>query len=183
MGNVLVQYYSQTGRTAEMAELVAKGAASVPGIEVRLRTIEESTIDDLFWCDGLALGAPTHLGSIPWRVKQWWDEATDDAWMQIDGKFGCAFSSAGGLGGGPEIACLGLLTMLMNYGLLVFGITDYVAPLRTLHYGAALPGRPKTQAEKDICERLGRRLAEWVSFYVDGVEQYHPRHATYPRRG
>ena len=182
MGKILVQYYSETGNTAKMAELVARGAASVKGIEVRLKTVDESTVSDLFWTDGIALGAPTHLASVPWKVKKFWDEAVDEAWMHIDGKFGCAFSSAGGLGGGSEITCTELLTIMMNYGMLVFGITDYVAPRNTLHYGAAIPGEPRTQAVKDICERLGRRLGEWVSYYVDGVKESHPEKATYSRR-
>jgi NAD(P)H dehydrogenase (quinone) len=182
MGKILVQYYSETGNTQKMAELVAKGVASVDGIEVRLKTIDESSIDDLFWADGIALGAPTHLASVPWKVKKFWDQAVKPAWMKIDGKFGCAFSSAGGLGGGPELTCMALLTIMMNYGMMVFGITDYVAQQRTLHYGAAIPGEPRTQAEKDICERLGRRLAEWVSYYVDGVKEHHPASASYLRR-
>jgi NAD(P)H dehydrogenase (quinone) len=37
MGNVLVLYDSASGNTAQMAGLVAEGAANVPGIEVRLR--------------------------------------------------------------------------------------------------------------------------------------------------
>jgi NAD(P)H dehydrogenase (quinone) len=69
----------------------------------------------------------------------------------------------------------------MNYGILAFGVTDYVAPLRTLHYGAALPGAPRTPAEKEICVRLGRRLAEWVSFYIDGVYEVHPNRVAYER--
>jgi NAD(P)H dehydrogenase (quinone) len=181
MGKILVQYYSKTGRTQQMAELVACGAADLAGIEVRLKPVSESTVEDLFWMDGIALGAPTHLGSIPWELKRFWDEVSGTVWGKIDGKFGCAFSSAGGLGGGPELTCLGLLTILMNYGILAFGVTDYVAPLRTLHYGAALPGAPRNQAEKDICLRLGRRLAEWVSYYVDGVHENHPNEVAYER--
>jgi NAD(P)H dehydrogenase (quinone) len=181
MGNVLIQYYSETGHTQQMAELVAQGAASVPGIEVRLKTIADSGIEDIFWADGIALGAPTHLASVPWKVKKFWDEIVGDAWGKIDGKIGCAFSSAGGLGGGSELTCVALLTILMNYGLMVFGIPDYVAQQRTLHYGAAIPGEPRTQAEKDICIRLGQRLAEWVSFYVDGIQDSHPNKANYER--
>jgi NAD(P)H dehydrogenase (quinone) len=183
MGKVLIQYFSESGHTRQMAELVAAGAAQVPGIEVRLRTLAECSLEDLNWCDGLALGAPTHLGSIPWPVKKWWDEKVDQAWGRIDGKFACAFSSAGGLGGGAELTCMGLLTMLMNYGFLVFGATDYVAPRHTLHYGAALAGYPKTQAEKDICSRLGIRLAEWVAYYEDGNKEAHPNRAAYSRHG
>ena len=181
MGHVLVLYYSETGHTQDMAKLVAAGAETIAGIEVRLRSIDEATLDDLHWCDGIALGAPTHLASIPWKMKKWWDELTQPAWGKIDGKFGCAFSSAGGLGGGPELTCMELLTVLMNFGFMVFGVTDYVAPLRTLHYGAALPGRPKTESEKDICRRLGVRLAEWVAYYVDGDPNMHPQKADYNR--
>jgi NAD(P)H dehydrogenase (quinone) len=181
MGKVLIQYYSETGHTQKMAELVAEGAGSVEGIEVRLKTVAESSVDDILWADGIALGAPTHLASIPWKLKKFWDEITNDAWGKIDGKIGCAFSSEGGLGGGAELTCMALLTILMNYGLMVFGITDYVAPQRTLHYGAAIPGEPRTRAEKDICIRLGQRLAEWVSFYVDGVEENHPNKVKYKR--
>ena len=183
MGKIFLQYYSETGNTAKMAEFVAKGAASVEGIEVRLRSVDESTVSDVFWADGIALGAPTHSASREQKLKKFWDEAVGEAWMHIDGKIGCAFSSAGGLGGGAEITCMSLLTIMMNYGMLVFGITDYVAPRQTLHYGAAIPGKPRTQAAKDICERLGRRLGEWVSYYVDGVKENHPEKATYSRRG
>ncbi len=181
MGHVLVQYYSETGHTKEMAELVAGGASQVPGLDVRLKSLDECTLEDILWCDGLALGAPTHLGSIPWRVKKWWDELVEGAWGEIDGRIACAFSSEGGLGGGAELTCMGLLTLLMNYGFLVFGATDYVAPRHTLHYGAVLAGHPKTQAERDICSRLGVRLGEWVAVYKDGLESVHPRNASYSR--
>lgn len=181
MGKVLVQYYTESGNTKQIAELVARGAAAVDGIEVRLKKIEDSSAEDILWADGIALGAPTHLGSVPWKVKKFWDSISDDCWGKIDGKIGCAFSSAGGLGGGAELACMALLTILMNYGLLVFGVTDYVAKGRTLHYGAALFGEPRTQAEKDICVRLGQRLAEFVSFYVDNVQESHPNNLNYDR--
>ena len=181
MGNVLVQYYSETGHTQQMAELVAEGAGLVDGIEVQLKEIEACSAADILWADGIALGAPTHLASVPWKVKKFWDGVIGDCWRKIDGKFGCAFSSAGGLGGGAELACMALLTILMNYGVMVFGVTDYVAKQRTLHYGAAIPGEPRTQAEKDICIRLGQRLAEFVSYYVDGVEESHPNNVGYER--
>ena len=69
MGKVLIQYYSETNHTKEMAYLVSEGAAKVDGIEIRIKTIEESTVDDIFWADGIALGAPCHLASVPWKVQ------------------------------------------------------------------------------------------------------------------
>jgi NAD(P)H dehydrogenase (quinone) len=88
----------------------------------------------------------------------------DKCWSKIDGKFGCAFSSAGGLGGGSEFACIPLLTVLINFSVLVFGVRDYVAKQRTLHYGAKLPVETRTLYEKDIYIHLGQRLAEFTSY-------------------
>jgi len=42
MGKVLVLYDSASGNTAKMAGLVAEGAGSIPGIEVRLRRWQQT---------------------------------------------------------------------------------------------------------------------------------------------
>lgn len=64
MGNVLVLYYSKDGNTRKMANYVAEGVTQIPDIEVRLKSIDEANRDDVIWCDGLALGSPTHLGTV-----------------------------------------------------------------------------------------------------------------------
>ena len=51
---------SASGNKPKMAGLVAEGAAGIPGVEVRLRKVEEATADNVLWCDGLALGSPTN---------------------------------------------------------------------------------------------------------------------------
>ena len=120
-----------------MAKLVAEGAASIPLTKVRLRSIEVARPRDVIWCDGLAVGSPTNMGLISWKMKRFWDETMLEHWMKVDGKIGCAFSSAGAWGGGMELGCQSILTVLMNFGFLTFGVTDYAAKLTTLHYGAA----------------------------------------------
>lgn len=174
MGNVLVLYDSKTGHTAKMAEHVAEGARRIPGIEVRLRSVDEATREDILWCDGLAVGSPTNLGVLSWKMKRFWDELSGDLWGKVDGKIACAFSSSGGWGGGAELTCMSILTVLMNYGFLTFGITDYVAPKFTLHYGAIIAGEPRRDEEVASCRRLGERLAQWVAVYVDGRRDLHP---------
>ena len=74
MGKVLVLYYSQTGNTKKIAELVVEGVAQIPEIEVRLKSIDEANRDDIFWCDGLALGSPTHLGTVASIIKNFWED-------------------------------------------------------------------------------------------------------------
>jgi NAD(P)H dehydrogenase (quinone) len=167
MGKVLVLVDSQGGNTQAMARLVAHGAESVAGTEVRLLTLDQAAGDDIVWCNGLALGSPTHLGLPSWRMKKFWDELVNPLWGKIDGRIGCAFSSSGGWGGGSELACQSLLGILINYGFLVFGVTDYVAPRFTLHYGAVVAGEPRSEGEVASCLRLGERLATWVRILVD----------------
>lgn len=168
MGKVLVLFDSATGNTRKMACLVAEGASQVPGTEVRVRPVAEALAEDVLWCDGIAVGSPTNCGVLSWPMKKFWDDLVDGYWGRIDGKIGCAFSSSGGWAGGNEVTCLSILTVLMNFGFLVFGVTDYVANQFTLHYGAALAGEPRSEREQEACRRLGRRLAQWVRAYIDG---------------
>ncbi len=181
MGKVLVLYDSASGNTARMAGLIAEGASSLPGVEVRSRSVEEATADDVLWCDGLALGSPTNMGLLSWKMKRFWDEVMAEQWMKIDGKIGCAFSSAGGWGGGNELACQSLLTVLMNFGFLVFGVTDYAAPLTTAHYGAVTARAPRDADTQAACRLLGKRLAEWVAVFADGRKEQHPLAKPDPR--
>ncbi|MFO0798498.1 MAG: flavodoxin family protein [Gemmataceae bacterium] len=136
MGKVLVLYHSASGNTAAMARLVAEGAGLIPGTEVRVRDVDAATPGDVHWCDGLAVGSPTNMGVLSWRMKRFWDEAMFDHWGEVDGKVACAFSSAGGWGGGAEIACQSLQMVLMNFGFLVFGVTDYAGKVAICHFEA-----------------------------------------------
>lgn len=162
MRNVLVLYDSRSGNTRKMAELVASGASEVPKVRVRLRSVDEADADDIRWCDGIAVGSPTHMGIVSWKMKKFWDDLGDELWGRIDGKIGCAFSSSGGWGGGNEIACLSILAILVNYGFLVFGLPDYVGKQLTLHYGSVVAGEPRKADEVESCRLLGKRLGQWV---------------------
>jgi hypothetical protein len=74
-------------------------------------------------------------------------------WMKVDGKIACAFSSSGGWGGGTELACQSLLTVLMNFGFLVFGVTDYLP-----WSNASSPARRRRAFRHRPHHRGGRRV-------------------------
>ena len=174
--HILVLYHSRSGNTARMAEYVAEGARQIPETEVRLRTVAEATAADVVWCDGIAVGSPTNMGLLSWPMKKFWDEDMLEHWMKLDGRIGCAFSSAGGIGGGSEIACQSILTVLINFGFLVFGVTDYVSKLTTAHYGAIAVREPRDEETADACRKLGKRLAEWAAVCMHGRSDQHPLH-------
>ena len=89
MTRILVLYYSRHGSVRRMADLVARGVASVPGCEAVVRTVPEvspapeacapaipesgppyADLDDLRHCDGLILGSPTRFGHMA-RAMSW----------------------------------------------------------------------------------------------------------------
>ena len=183
MGKILIIYDSESDRqfTSTMVPLVKEGVQQVEGMEIRIKSVDEADTEDVFWADGIAIGCPTHLGGISWRMKKWWDERTPDIWFKTDGKFAVPFTSSGSLGGGGELTCQSLSVMMMNMGYFVFGITDYVAKKESLHYGAVVAGEPRADHAKEACRRAGRRLAEWVGFYMEGRTDLHPLQADYER--
>ena len=84
MGKVLVIYDSVSGNTKQMADYVAEGAGTVPGIECVLSTVEKATMEDALWADGIAAGSPTYTGMVSWRMKKYWDDIVPKS-MGADG--------------------------------------------------------------------------------------------------
>jgi NAD(P)H dehydrogenase (quinone) len=160
MAKILVLYDTQSGNTKAMAEAVAEGARSQPGAEVAVKHVDEAVASDLFEHDGIAVGSPTWCGGLSWKLKKFFDESTC-VWGKVEDKVACAFSTSGGLGGGSEITCLSILSVLMNYGMLVFGVTDYAAPGVTAHYGAVAVQAP-SEEELASCRILGAKLVTHV---------------------
>ncbi|HTD66273.1 MAG TPA: flavodoxin domain-containing protein, partial [Candidatus Limnocylindria bacterium] len=91
MNRILVLYDSKSGNVAQMARLVGEGAATISETEVRVRSVDEAKAEDVLWCDGLAVGSPTNMGILSWKMKRFWDETMNEHWMSIDGKIACAF--------------------------------------------------------------------------------------------
>jgi len=175
-----VLFYSKDGNTKKMADYVADGALQISGIEVKCKSITEAAREDIYWCDGIALGSPTHFGTAAADMQKFWEDLLPD-WQKIDGKIGCAFSSEGGWGGGAELTCQTLMTIMINFGFLVFGVPDYSWKQFTTHYGATQAGEPREKKEIDSCRLLGKRLAEWVAVYADGRKDLHPLNGNYKR--
>lgn len=190
MTEVLVLYYSRYGATAAMAQQIARGIETVPGVEARIRTVpgvspvceavEDSipgegppyaTLDDLRECAGLALGSPTRFGNMAAPLKHFID-TTGNLWLSgtLIGKPAAVFTSTSSLHGGQETTLISMLLPLLHHGMLAVGIP--YSETRLLHtqtggtpYGAShLAGtdskRPLSEDELHLCFALGKRLAD-----------------------
>ncbi len=142
MHDILVLYYSHRGSVRALAERIARGIASVPGAQPRLRTVPRvSTVceataaaipdagapyveaSDLDECIGLALGSPVRFGNMAAPMKYFWD-STLAAWQNgtLVGKPACIFTSSGSQHGGNEATLLSMSLPLMHHGMLVMGL-------------------------------------------------------------
>ncbi|MDU9411271.1 NAD(P)H:quinone oxidoreductase [Pseudomonas sp. zfem005] len=147
MKKVLVLYYSMYGHIERLAEAVAEGARSVPGVEVTLKRVAETIPEDiarnagakldqpaavaspqeLADYDAILFGTPTRFGNMAGQMRTFLDQ-TGGLWVKgaLVGKFGSVFTSTG-TGGGSETTITSFWNTLAHHGMLIVGL-PYAAP-------------------------------------------------------
>lgn len=153
MAKVLVCYYSRTGNTEKMAEKIAE-VIKKEGLEVDLKKIENTSVDELLNYDSLIMGSPTYYGSMMWKLKKLLDESVKFH-GKLKGKVGGAFSSAANIGGGNETTIQDILNAMLIHGMIVQG-----EPVGD-HYGPVSIGAPDQRALK-CCERYAQNISSLV---------------------
>ena len=151
MAKGIVIYYSRTGNTQKMAEIIAK-AMNEAGLATECKSVEDVQASDLLDYDAIVIGSPTYYGHMAAAIKQLFDDAVSNH-GKLDGKVGAAFSSAANIGGGNETTIMGMIEAMLIAGLIVAGDP------KGDHYGPVSIGEPDQRVEKQ-CLRRGRRVAE-----------------------
>jgi NAD(P)H dehydrogenase (quinone) len=151
MAKGLVVYYSRSGNTKEMAEIIVEGM-NESGLATECKSVEKVKADDLLGYDAIVIGSPTYYGQMAGPIKQLIDD-TVAFHGRLDGKVGAAFSSAANIGGGNETTILGMIE-----GMLIAGMTVQGDPQGD-HYGPVSIGKPDDRVRQQ-CQRRGQRIAE-----------------------
>jgi len=151
MVNVLVVYYSRTGNTKAMAEIIAE-AAGKEGAQVRLKEVADASNDDLIWADGILIGSPVYFGQPASDIKRFIDDSISVR-KQLENKVGAAFVSSGHRAGGRETTIMALLQSFIVHGMVVCG-----DPISTGgHYGAVASGTPDDRSSQE-CRGLAKKV-------------------------
>ena len=169
MVKVLIVYDSISGNTEEMAYGVKEGVLEKGG-EVTIWKTDEVITALLPSFDAYAFGSPTHCGTMSAKMNDFFNNKLHKHWGNLGFKVGVAFTSSGGLGGGNEMTLLSLLSVILNFGMLTFGVPDYVSDKVTLHYGAVSIQKPGLEG-LDACRLLGRRLIEHTRIIKKGMNK------------
>ena len=147
MSKILVLYYSSYGHIETMAEAIAKGAASVDGIDVTVKRVPElmpedvarnagvkldqaapiATPSELADYDAVIFGTPTRFGNMASQMRNFLDQ-TGGLWAKgaLIGKVGSVFVSTG-TGGGNETTITSFHATLLHHGMVIVG-APYSAP-------------------------------------------------------
>jgi len=189
MQDILVLYYSHRGSVRALAERIACGVESVPGMQARLRTVPRVSanceasepdvpesgapyveLSDLEECAGLALGSPVRFGNMAAPMKYFWDGTIAD-WQNgtLAGKPACVFTSSSSQHGGNESTLLSMMLPLLHHGMLIAGL-PFTEPELSSTSGGGTPYGPSHVAGAsgnpvliDAASRLafiqGQRLA------------------------
>lgn len=190
MREILVLYYSRSGKTAQLARLVARGIEEIEGTAARLRSVPPvapvtevaaapepesgapyATRADLAECAGLVLGSPTRFGNMAAPLKHFLD-STATEWVSgtLAGKPAGVFTSTGTQHGGQETTLVSMMLPLLHHGMLIVGIPYTEAALNRTRgggspYGASHVAGPSDEHaigddERTLARALGRRVAD-----------------------
>jgi len=151
MAKGIVIYYTRSGHTKEMAELVAE-SMNEAGLPTECKSVEKVKVDDLLGYDAIVVGSPTYYGTMAAQLKQLFDDLVVRH-GQLDGKVGAAFTSSANIGGGNETTILSILEAMLISGMVVQGDPQGD------HYGPVSIGKPDHRVEQ-LCKRWGKRIAD-----------------------
>jgi NAD(P)H dehydrogenase (quinone) len=143
MAKVLVLYYSTWGHIERMAQEVAEGVRSVPGVEVTIKRVPETMPpetaaaihaktsqtapiakpDELADYDAIIFGTPTRFGNMCGQMRNFLDQ-TGGLWQKgsLVGKVGSVFAGTGTQHGGQETTITSFHSTLFHQGMIVVGV-------------------------------------------------------------
>jgi NAD(P)H dehydrogenase (quinone) len=152
MAKVLIVYDSKSGNTKKMALEIAEGAKTVKNVDVIVKKVCQTSLDDLVGADGIIMGSPTYYGLMSGKLKGLIDKS-EKVHGKLEGKVGAAFTSSGGIACGAETTLLSIIHAMLVHGMIIQGRSE------DKHYGTAAVGRPDDDDIKS-CRDLGRRFAK-----------------------
>lgn len=159
---VLVSYYSKTGNTQALAEAVGRGVMMVEGVQLVLKTIEETTEDDLLAAGAIIVGSPVYNAIMAPQVQSFMLSWPFHGQRMKD-KLGAAFVTAGGISAGEETAMLSILKAMLIHNMVVVGGDHWTSAFGASAIVEEGPFGESSSLHPDFIEkgeRLGKRVAE-----------------------
>jgi len=156
MAKALVVYDSVTGNTEKMAVAIGDGLREI-GLDVEVKKIDTTKLDDLVAADAIVMGSPTYFSTMTAKMKTFIDKSIalwPDEPGKLKNKIGAAFTSCGGVEGGNETTLLSLIRAMLWHGMVIVGHQSGAC-------GAVSVEAPDEKCMLD-CKEFGKRIGSLV---------------------
>ena len=142
MAKGIVVYYSKSGNTQAMAQIIAK-SMNDSGLETQCKSTDDVEAQDLLDYHDIMIGFPTYYGQMDGPIKELINK-TVSFHSKPDCKVCAAFSSAANIGGGNETTIMGIIDAMFISGMIVQG-----GP-KGDHYGPVSINKPDERVEISV---------------------------------
>ena len=146
MTQVAIVYHSGYGHTARQAGAVLEGAQSVAGVAAKLLSVEK--MDDAFWsdlaaADAVIFGAPTYMGSVSAKFKEFMDASSKPWFTQAwKDKLAAGFTNSASQSGDKLNSLVQMMVLANQHGMIWVSL-------------GLPPGNNSSQGSPDDLNRLG----------------------------
>ena len=152
--NIAIIYHSQSGNTQKIAHIIAEGAKINDTLNVKTMSIDSINEQFVSEAQAVIFGSPTYCGSFSWQMKKWFDTTNID----LAGKLGSVFATENYLGGGADVAELGMVGHMLVRGMLAYS-AGFTKGDPFTHYGAVTI-KEGDDWQQHRARLLGQRVAE-----------------------
>jgi NAD(P)H dehydrogenase (quinone) len=153
MSKAIVVYDSKTGNTEKMAKAIGEGIREA-GLDVEVKRVDDTSLDDLVAADAIVLGSPTYFCSMSGKMKVLIDKSIEIYPDKLQDKVGAAFTSSGDIAGGNETTLLSLIQAMLMHRMLIVGH-------QSGSFGAVSIVEPDEECLAQ-CKQFGKRIASFV---------------------
>ena len=146
---ISIVYDSGYGHTARQAEAVAEGARRIAGVDVRLTAVSDGPIPwgTLEMSDAIIFGSPTYNGMLSAKLKQFFEDATKAAWIQLKwrNKVAAGFTNSGAQNGDKLNTLISMALFAAQHGMIWVGLD-------------LMPGNSSSKGSESDLNRMGSWL-------------------------
>lgn len=163
MTEIAVVYHSGYGHTEKQAQAVAAGARKA-GATVHLIKAEDAPAqwELLAKVDGIIFGAPTYMGSVSAKFKEFMD-ASSKQWFKLAwrDKLAAGFTNSGSMSGDKLASLTQLAVFAAQHGMIWVGVD-------------LMPGNNSSKGSLNDLNRLGSTLGAMAQSNVDAPPEQAP---------
>ena len=147
---LLIVYHTRGVKTTQLAEAVARGAATEPAVKVRILRCAEAGPQDVLDADALVLGTPENFGYLSGMMKDFLERIFYECEGKVAGRPWALLVSAGQDGAGAIASVERIVT-----GLRLKKVSEPILALKEV--------TPEVIAQ---CKELGAALATGLSLGI-----------------